>query len=171
MSDIGCSDENLSGYLDGELSSEEVRSIENHLQNCAHCRETLNRLQALSSAVRQFPLPVANPLLTVQILSRIQTSERSSQNPFNKLLQSWGLLSLFVLGTVVILFGTVLLEVISVIIKHLATVTSLMVKLSWQLPLDRTNLALGLILIVGAIGAFYGFGRVYSALSREGLIS
>ncbi|MDF9408892.1 MAG: hypothetical protein A4E52_01547 [Pelotomaculum sp. PtaB.Bin013] len=171
MSDLSCSNENLSGYLDGELSSEEAKAIENHLQNCAHCRETLNRLQALSSVVRQFSLPVASPLLTVQILNRIQSSERYSQNPINKLLQSWGLLSLFFLGTVVILFGSVLFEVISFIVKHLATVTSLMVKLSWQLPLDRTNLAVGLILTVGAIGAFYGFGRVYSALSREELIS
>ena len=109
--------------------------------------------------------------MTARILSRIQTPEIYAETPLNKLLQSWGLLNLLVLGTLVILFGPVLLEVMRVIVKHLVIVTSLVVKLSWQLPLDRTNLTLGLVLIVGAMAAFYGFGRVFSALSREGTIS
>jgi len=171
VSDLGCCDENLSGYLDGALFSEEVRIIESHLQTCAHCRETLNRMQALSSTVRQVPRPEASLLLTARILSRIQTPEIYVETPLNKLLQSWCLLNLLVLGTLVILFGPVLLEIMRVIFKHLVIVTSLVVKLSWQLPLDRTNLTLGLVLIVGAMAAFYGFGRVYSDLSREGTIS
>lgn len=171
MSDLGCCDENLSAYLDGELSTEEASVLESHLKTCAQCRESLNKMLMLSSAVWQIPRPVASPLLATQILSRIQTTEIYTDTPLNKLLQSWGLLSLFVLSTVVILFGTVLLEIMSVIVKHLAIVTSLVVKLSRQLTLDSTNMTLGLVLIVGAMAAFYGFGRVYSALSREGLTS
>jgi hypothetical protein len=60
---------------------------------------------------------------------------------------------------------------LQVIYKHLAIATALVVKLSWQLPLEKTNLALGLVFMAGAVAAFYGFGRLYSALSREGLIS
>lgn len=171
MSDSGCCDENLSAYVDGELSIEEASVIESHLQTCAHCRETLNRMQALSNTVRQVPRPAASPFLTARILSRIQTPEIYTVTPLNKLLQSWGVLSLFGLGTVAILFGPVLLEIMRVIVKHLGIATSLVVKLSWQMPLDRTNLTLGLILIVGATAAFYAFGRVYSALAREGLTS
>ncbi len=171
MSHADCCNENLSGYLDGELSNEEAGNIESHLHTCAHCKETLRKMQSLSNAVRQVPRPAAGPLLAARILNRIQTSEIYNETPFNRLFQSWGLLSLFVLGAIAILFGPVLLEIMRITIKHMAIVMSLVIKLSWQLPLNSTNLTLGLILIVGAIAAFYGFGRIYSAMTREGYTS
>jgi len=171
VSVLDCCEESLSAYLDGELSNKKAQIIKIHLQTCVHCRESLNRMQALSSAVRQIPSPTVNPLLSTQILSQLHFPEIYSEIPLITLLKSWGALSLLTLGVIVILFGSVLLGVLHFVFKHLAIITSLVAKLSWQLPIDRTNLTLGLIFIVGAIVAFYGFGRVYSALSREGLIS
>lgn len=171
MSDLDCCEESLSAYLDGELSNNKARIVEIHLQTCVPCKRAFNRMQALSSAVQQIPLPTVNPLLATRILSQLHVRGIYSEIPLITLFKSWGALSLLTLGVIVILFGSVLLGMLHFVFKHLAITTSLVVKLSWQLPIDRTNLTLGLIFIVGAIVAFYGFGRVYSALSREGLIS
>lgn len=171
MADFGCYEESLSTYLDGELSDEEAKIIENHLLTCGHCRRAFNRLQMLSGAVQQVPRPAVNPLLATRILNQLKSPCIYSEIPLIKLLELWGMLSLLTLGAVAILFGPVILGMLYVIVKHLEIVTSLVVKLSWQLPLAGTNLTLGLIFILGAIIAFYGFGRVYSALSREELIS
>ncbi|MFZ5597402.1 MAG: anti-sigma factor family protein [Bacillota bacterium] len=171
MSACSCSEESLSAFLDGELSAEEAGIIENHLLNCHHCREAFNRLQTISAAVRQIPRPAMNPALTERILNRVNFPFICNEGPLVRILELWGALSFLALGAAAVLSGPVLMRMLYVVFKHFEIATSLVVKLSWQLPLYRANLTLGLIYILGAVIAFYGFVRVYSDFSREDLIS
>lgn len=171
MSAFSCHEESLSAYLDGELSAEENKVIEEHLFNCGRCREALKRLQMISAAVQEIPRPTVNAALTERILSQLQSPFIFNEGPLIRMLELWGALSLLTLGFVAVLLGPVLLGMVFVFFRHLEVLLSLVIKLSWQLPLYKTNLVLGLVCILGAIIAFYGFGRVYSAFSREELIS
>ncbi|MGI5922225.1 MAG: zf-HC2 domain-containing protein [Syntrophomonadaceae bacterium] len=45
--------QNLSSYLDGQLSSEETLMIQTHLSNCAACRREYNQLVALVNALKK----------------------------------------------------------------------------------------------------------------------
>jgi Putative zinc-finger len=45
----------LSPYLDGRLTSAEIKSLEGHLVSCEECRRALDELRATVSAVRELP--------------------------------------------------------------------------------------------------------------------
>jgi predicted anti-sigma-YlaC factor YlaD len=47
----------LGAYLDGQLHGGQLRQVESHLEECQLCREEVQSLQALSSALRSAPLP------------------------------------------------------------------------------------------------------------------
>jgi anti-sigma factor RsiW len=49
----------LSAYLDGELSRDEARAVQEHLLDCAACRETYESLRTAKEALGQ--LPAAEP--------------------------------------------------------------------------------------------------------------
>lgn len=44
--------ERLSEYVDGHLTDEEVRRLEEHLESCASCRQTLDELRAVVARAR-----------------------------------------------------------------------------------------------------------------------
>lgn len=171
MSAYSCHEESLSAYLDGEFSAEESKVVEEHLLNCRDCREALKRLQMISAGIGQIPRPTVNPALSQLIMSQLPSPFISNEGPLLRMLEIWGALSLLALGLVAVLLGPVLLWLVSVVFRHLEVLFSLVIKLSWQLPLFTTNLALGLVCILGAVIAFWGFVRIYSAFSREELIS
>jgi hypothetical protein len=52
--------EELSAYLDGELSGEEKEAVRAHLEGCADCRELLEKLRETAGAVKELP-PVRAP--------------------------------------------------------------------------------------------------------------
>ena len=53
----------LTAYVDGELYGRQLRHVEAHLAECAHCRAELETLQALSSLLQESPAakPVTSP--------------------------------------------------------------------------------------------------------------
>jgi mycothiol system anti-sigma-R factor len=70
-----CDDLNvdLLRYLDNDLSGEELKHFRAHLNSCAHCRDRLEREQALSSLLRDSrPLYSAPAELRVQISAAIE---------------------------------------------------------------------------------------------------
>jgi len=47
----------IGAYLDGELHGGQLRQVETHLGECQSCREEVQSLQALSTALQAAPLP------------------------------------------------------------------------------------------------------------------
>lgn len=47
----------INAYLDGELHGRRLAQVESHLDECAECRAELASLQALSTMLREAPLP------------------------------------------------------------------------------------------------------------------
>lgn len=167
MIEQGCYEENLSAYLDGELSGPEAAMVEAHLQNCPDCRAILKRMQEVSCHVQELPRPAVNPLLMAQIMGRLQGQATLGDLTLTGLLRFWGWLSILVLGVTALLVGPLVLGLFTVMVKHLAIVFSLLVKLSWQLPPGTVNVSFGLVLLSGAAVSFYGFGRVYKTMFQE----
>ncbi|HLD65585.1 MAG TPA: zf-HC2 domain-containing protein [Pseudomonas sp.] len=59
----------LSAYLDNELTTDERADATEHLLACAHCRATLNELDALGRGLRALPCPP----LPAELQARLQT--------------------------------------------------------------------------------------------------
>jgi hypothetical protein len=49
----------LAGYLDGELTAQEISLVEAHLVGCQHCRNDLERQKALALYVEQIPIEIS----------------------------------------------------------------------------------------------------------------
>lgn len=54
----------LSAWLDGELSSDEISSLEAHLDNCADCRAYTDKLRRLNADVASMPSVRPDPNLS-----------------------------------------------------------------------------------------------------------
>jgi anti-sigma factor RsiW len=68
---LGCSEQRLSEYIDGDLPPAAVREVERHLLSCPSCREMLLDLRALVAAIRVL-LPsspnVSRPRIVTSVL-------------------------------------------------------------------------------------------------------
>jgi anti-sigma factor RsiW len=54
-----CDKEQLSRFVDGDLSSEEKAQVENHLETCSHCRQQVETVEAVSKAFKKHVEQVA----------------------------------------------------------------------------------------------------------------
>jgi len=75
----------FSGYLDGLLTREQLRSIRFHLGFCRSCREELERLQVIQGELRALPKRQVPPELALRM--RVRVSQRLHRN----LLKGFGL--------------------------------------------------------------------------------
>ncbi len=73
-------DEELSAFLDGELSPEERARVAAHLDACAECRAILQRLENTSAFIRDLPLPKAPPRVTDAAMRLVMARNRSSSS-------------------------------------------------------------------------------------------
>lgn len=72
----------LSRYQDGETTPEAARSIERHLDSCAHCTSELQLLRQVTTGVKSIPPVDAAGDFTAQAMSRImETAARESNAP------------------------------------------------------------------------------------------
>lgn len=82
--------EQLSGYVDAELSPDERRLVHEHLAECRLCRHRLETLQRVAGHVRELPVLEAPPELLINVSREIRRGtdeDRSTDRP--GLLRSW----------------------------------------------------------------------------------
>jgi hypothetical protein len=68
-------------------------------------------------------------------------------------------------------FGYASLRLLYTIYNKIVLLLTVTVHFSWRIPSGQVNNILGIIFAIGAIIAFYGFGRVYWAMSKKELAS
>jgi predicted anti-sigma-YlaC factor YlaD len=66
----------LSAYLDGNLSSKELRAVGTHIAACRRCREDLRELQDLKRILRKLPAAEAREGFWDDALRAVRTSRR-----------------------------------------------------------------------------------------------
>lgn len=167
-----CCEENLSAYLDNELTADEARMVEMHLQTCSKCNKAIRDMTLLSEAVGELPRPVADPLLTIRILNHLRDKTAKSEIPLAGLLESWGILSAAAISLILIMpFGYSFLSLLYTIYNKIVLLLTIAVHFSSKLTSGLQNNVLGIIFMIGAIIAFYEFGRVYWTMSKKELAS
>lgn len=68
--------ERLQDWLDGDLEGEERAALERHLAGCAHCQETLERLQDLDRELQSaLPKPSLDQTFDARLFARIDEIE------------------------------------------------------------------------------------------------
>ena len=67
-------DEDLSGLIDGELRAERETEVSAHLEGCAHCRERLEALRGVDTALRSVAAPEVSPGLRARLELRLTAS-------------------------------------------------------------------------------------------------
>ena len=83
--------EMLSAYLDGELSPEEARSLEEHLAVCEDCRRELEELKSLVAALGSLPPPEMPLGLHAAIMGRVRSEASTGFGRFRRVLPRWTL--------------------------------------------------------------------------------
>ena len=74
-------DEKYVDYLYGELSGEEKRTIEEHLDSCPHCRKQLSSLQLIRTSFRHLEKE-PRPLVHQRILAHARDSASEESRPW-----------------------------------------------------------------------------------------
>ncbi len=77
--------EELCAYLEGIVSPEEKRIIEEHLPSCPECRKNLADLKKAGELVKDLPEVEPPAWLTQKIMSRIKAEEEKKQGLWKKL--------------------------------------------------------------------------------------
>lgn len=75
----------LSAYLEGIVSSEEKRFIEEHLLSCQPCSSVLRELKRASELVRDLQEVEPPPWMTQKVLARIRREQEGKKGIFEKL--------------------------------------------------------------------------------------
>jgi len=65
----------LSGYIDGEVRSGEKRQVRQHLAGCADCRNALEEMRKAWNLLDVLPGPKPAPYLRTRILARLAGSK------------------------------------------------------------------------------------------------
>ncbi len=66
-------DEDLSGLIDGELGEEREAEVRAHLDGCAHCRERLEALRGVDTALRSVAAPAVPSDLRARLAQRLSS--------------------------------------------------------------------------------------------------
>jgi hypothetical protein len=77
--------EKLSAYLEGAVSSEETKLIEEHLNSCQACRTHLEELKKTKDLVKDLPQVEPPAWLTPKIMFRVRAEEESKRGILRKL--------------------------------------------------------------------------------------
>ncbi len=96
-----CSDlqDNLSFYVDGNLSEDESAALDEHLPACPLCREKADELRSLRADLRQFSRPVISPKIENQLRLAVRAERRrKSLVPFLSYNFEWIQMRLIPLG-------------------------------------------------------------------------
>lgn len=80
----------FSDYLDGEISFEERRLLEEHLRVCTDCSETVRQLKIIQESLRRMPQVKTSPDFEQRLHQQIFTPQTSLQFN-NPLFQNWKL--------------------------------------------------------------------------------
>jgi anti-sigma factor RsiW len=67
----------FSAYIDRELDAESNNGLSLHLQQCPHCREALNELEALDGKLRRLPRVELGPEFSSRLITLIRQREFS----------------------------------------------------------------------------------------------
>lgn len=69
----------LPWYVNATLSDDENRAIEDHVESCRECRESIDALSQVSHAIRNdSPAPLVPPLRTDALLDALEKPQRDS---------------------------------------------------------------------------------------------
>jgi anti-sigma factor RsiW len=63
----------LTAYVDGELTLEEAAEVAAHLAECAHCREVVSDLRAVQTLLRSLSEPSPDPSLLLRARERVES--------------------------------------------------------------------------------------------------
>jgi hypothetical protein len=71
--------EQLSAYLDGQLSSRELRRMDRHLGRCPECRSELDGLRQTVDLLQALPKLESPPGLEARLLAHVQEAEQAAE--------------------------------------------------------------------------------------------
>ena len=77
--------EQLSAYLDGIMTAEEKKLIEEHLSMCEHCKAALSELIKTQETLRNLEEVEPPPWFTQKIMNRVREEAESKKGLFQRL--------------------------------------------------------------------------------------
>ena len=151
------SNEILNKYIDGELSRDEMREVEETIKNSGEDRIELNALQNTNRSLRKLTLLEVKSNFTSLVMNKIQRSLRSRQEQKKFIV---GVVSIFMVMCLAIV-GIVGFE----IIKNFNPGTSVAIKDSIKYVTSASQLISGVFNSrnISILGGVFSFGLIISA--------
>jgi anti-sigma factor RsiW len=145
-------EEQISAYIDDELSEQDRQEVENHLESCASCQRLLEELLELQSDVSQtYRMLQASNELDSQILQAIK-GEPTKKGEGKRWL-SVPLIALMVLGALSLMTGAVIINLLSGLLKFSVVIVYMISHFISTVPV-LSGLTLVLSLIVLSISGY-----------------
>jgi anti-sigma factor RsiW len=92
--------EDISAWIDGELSQYQTREVAQHVKTCSDCRRVFDEFRQISALSRSQPIPTVSPHVTDAAMALVRAAhERRSFWRETVLSFSWPKLTLAVCGT------------------------------------------------------------------------
>lgn len=93
--------EQLSAYLDGELSAAESAELRAHLDGCAQCRADFESLRRTAEGVKALPRSAAPPDLRQKIMARLDEAPARERSHWRHWRTWWGAAAAIVIGVAI----------------------------------------------------------------------
>jgi anti-sigma factor RsiW len=142
----------ISAYIDNELSEQDRQEVENHIESCAPCQRLLEELLVMQTDVSQMYSSLQAPRgLDDRIRHAIQDESALKVKGYGWF--SIPIVALLVLGILWLITGTVLLKLLSSLMKFMVVMVYMVSHLISTLP-TLAGLTLVLSLIILSISGY-----------------
>lgn len=95
-------EELIHGYIDNELTSEEAKQLDSHLETCRNCQKKVDIFGSLKAALKEKIIPVSAPVSLRERIIKKQIKPAAVSRIFSLPRWAYALISVVILGGVIL---------------------------------------------------------------------
>lgn len=90
----------IENYVEGQLSSAELETVENHLKTCKICAETVAEAEHIRSVIHSLPKVSPGDSFDSKLKNRIEKIQSEKRNPLFRYIEVYIIVFLLIIGAI-----------------------------------------------------------------------